>query len=118
MSAMHYANTEAGQYLRERFGFEFQDIPALLPVQDALFAHAAEVARWRNGLRRGIRTMQENFDYMIKALDAGDLWYPLGDGPAPDPYVHARKIEQGEQHLKAWSAAVAKLQEANTQESQ
>jgi hypothetical protein len=113
MSTVRYADMEAGRYLKARFGFEFLDIPELYPIQDALFAHAAEVARWRDALRREIRAMQEDFNYMIKSLNKGDLWYPLGDGPARNPYGHARKIEEAERHLKTWSAAVAKLQEAH-----
>lgn len=60
--------------------------------------------------------MQEDFGYMISALDKGAIWYPLGEGFNRDPYAIARKIESAEQQLKTWCAAVAALQAQHTQE--
>jgi hypothetical protein len=113
-----YANLEGGRYLEATFGFTFTEDPALQGVQDALFVQASEVARWRGGLRRMIQSMREDFEFMVTALDKGDLWSPLvGDGPARNPYAAARKIEEAERQLKTWCAAVAALQAAHTQET-
>lgn len=104
-----------GQYLKARFGFEFAEAvtPEIQAVQDALFTHAAAVATLRTGLRKLLRSMEDDLGYMTNALDRGGLYVPLGEGAARDPYALARRIEHEEQGLKIWCAAVARLQESS-----
>jgi hypothetical protein len=109
-----YNDMIGGQYLAARFGFTFVEpaTPEIQAVQDALFNHAAEVARWRTGLRNLMRSMVEDFGFMTKSLEDGNLYAPLGDGPARDPYAAARRIEHEENILLAWVKAVGVLQAA------
>lgn len=108
-----YNDMTGGQYLLERFGFTFTTpaSPAVQAVQDALFVHASEVARWRTGLRRLMDSMDEDFGYMQASIQGGgELYTPLGDGPFRDPYGAARRIEADERILAVWVKAVAALQ--------
>ena len=115
MSA-RYGVLPAGRYLAMRFGFEFVDTehPGLLAVQDALLAHAGEIARLRDGVVKSAKSLAEELGYVRQSLSRGEAVYtPIGDGwTARDPIAAARRIEMEERNLKTWTEAIKVLQDS------
>lgn len=111
-----YGKLPAGRYLAMRFDFEFVDTdhPGLLAVQDALFAHAGEIARLRDGVAKSAKSLIEELAYVRQSLSRGEAVYtPIGDGwTARDPIAAARRVEMEERNLKTWTEAVKALQDS------
>lgn len=115
MSA-RYSVLPAGRYLKARFGFSFVDTehPGLLAVQDALFSHAGEIQRLREGVVKSSKALGEELAYVRQSLQRDeDVYTPVGDGwHASDPIAAARRIEREEGNLKSWVEAVKALQDS------
>lgn len=111
-----YGVLPAGKYLKARFGFDFVDTEheGLTAVQDALFSHAGDIARLRDGVSKTARNLIEELSFVRQSLNKGeDVYTPLGDGwHARDPIAAARRIETEERSLKTWVEAVKTLQDS------
>lgn len=107
-----YRGTEASGYLVTTHGFAFVEVddPVVKEAQDALYQQAARLARWRTAVVRLIDKQHENNGYMRVAMQKGELWYPLGDVPSPDPATLVRRIEDEEHAVRLWCRVVAELQ--------
>jgi hypothetical protein len=110
-----YGILPAGRYLKARFGFEFVDTEhdGLLAVQDALFNHAGEIQRLREGVVKSAKYVAEELAYVRQSIQRGeDIYTPLGDSAPPDPISVAKRIEREERNLKTWVEAVKALQDS------
>jgi hypothetical protein len=114
MSA-RYGLLPAGRYLLARFGFSFVDTEhdGLLAIQDALFNHAGEVSRLRDGVAKSAKHLAEELAYVRQSIQRGeDIYTPLGDSAPSDPISSAKRIEREERNLKTWVEAVKTLQDS------
>jgi small-conductance mechanosensitive channel len=110
-----YGVLPAGRYLKARFGFEFADTEhaGLMAVQDALFSHAGEIQRLRDGVAQSAKHLAEELAYVRQSIQRGeDIYTPLGDSAPSDPISAAKRIEREERNLKTWVEAVKTLQDS------
>jgi hypothetical protein len=103
VSNVRYGRMAAGEYLRERFGFEYPaDVPdSLLGLTDLIHSMADDVRRDRERLERAILDLRRNFTLMDNGFGSGgSIWYPLGESAADlHPYTWARRIGEQEERL-------------------
>lgn len=109
MSALN--STPAGQYLKDRFGFQFTDEPAMKHLETAVFAMALDVSQLRNQLKAAVRREGDEQQYVRRSLEREDaaVYEPLHEGRNIPALV--RRLNESERWLGLFLDAIAYTRE-------